>query len=412
MVVTCIMKNIKCLICNNKINTTKYKFGNFPLCDDLIKIGSKKKNKLYPINLSYCNNCNTVFNNHKIKDTTIFKKNYHYRAKLTKDVVDGQKDLVSILEKNSKSLFNKKILDIGCNDGALLDILKKKGAKTIGIEPTDAIKDASNNHDKYQTYFDQYAAIKIKKKYGEIDFIIFTNVFAHINKFSKLIENLKSLITRNTKIVIENHYLGSVIKKYQFDSFYHEHPRTYSLTSFYYISKLLNMKIEHFSFPKRYGGNIRIIFSKIGKNKNIKDQLNKEKNFHKLFIKNLETFNNWRKIKRNNLLHIQKKYGKLKAKAFPARAALIIKFLNLNDKIIECVYEKPNSKKIGYYVPGTKIKIISDKYLKKNLKNYHGPILNLAWHIDKEIKKYLRKIKISNKIINILDVKEVKNCES
>ena len=79
----------------------------------------------------------------------------------------------------------------------------------------------------------------------------------------------------NTKIVIENHYLGSIINKFQFDTFYHEHPRTYSLTSFYYISKILGLKIEHFSFPKRYGGNIRVIFSSLKQNPRLKKKHSK-----------------------------------------------------------------------------------------------------------------------------------------
>ena len=40
-------------------------------------------------------------------------------------------------------------------------------------------------------------------------------------------------------IIVENHYLGEVIKKNQFDTFYHEHPRTYSLQSFYKIAENL-----------------------------------------------------------------------------------------------------------------------------------------------------------------------------
>ena len=34
------------------------------------------------------------------------------------------------------------------------------------------------------------------------------------------------------------------------------------------------------------------------------------------------------------------------------------------------------------------------------------PIINLAWHIDLEIKKYLRKKKINNKIITIVNKKD------
>ena len=38
-------------------------------------------------------------------------------------------------------------------------------------------------------------------------------------------------------LVIENHYLGAVLATNQFDTFYHEHPRTYSLTSFVHIAR-------------------------------------------------------------------------------------------------------------------------------------------------------------------------------
>ena len=110
--------------------------------------------------------------------------------------------------------------------------------------------------------------IKISKNhFGKIDVITFTNVFAHINNFSELIGSLKLFISNNPNIliVIENHYLGSVLNKKQFDTFYQEHPRTYSVTSFNFISNLLGLNISKLNFPKRYGGNIRVFLSKQNK---------------------------------------------------------------------------------------------------------------------------------------------------
>ena len=52
------------------------------------------------------------------------------------------KDLVNRTEKISGVLKNKKVLDIGCNDGSLLDIFKRYGCKTYGIEPTRAATEA------------------------------------------------------------------------------------------------------------------------------------------------------------------------------------------------------------------------------------------------------------------------------
>ena len=114
---------------------------------------------------------------------------------------------------------------------------------------------------KYQSYFNKKIALKIKNC-GVINFITFTNVFAHINDFKKLLSNLKILLTNNTVLIVENHYLGSVLKEKQFDTFYSEHLRTYSFQSFIYIAKFLKLNISFVEFPKRYGGNIRVFNSK------------------------------------------------------------------------------------------------------------------------------------------------------
>ena len=143
------------------------------------------------------------------------------------------KEVISKSKSFYKSLKGKVVLDVGCNDGSLLDFYKEEGAITIGIEPTNAIDEARlKGHHTYKSYFDKQTILKVKKKFKRIDIITFTNVFNHIENLRLLIKNLSSLMTDETFLIIENHYLGSVIKKKQFDTFYHEHPRTYSLQSF------------------------------------------------------------------------------------------------------------------------------------------------------------------------------------
>lgn len=397
-----------CQICNKKLIRV-FKLGDVPLCDDLIKINSKKKNKLYPIIIKFCNNCKTAFNDYTVTKKILFPKNYHYRSRLTKDVLNGMKDFTEKIEKKYGKFNNKVVLDIGCNDGSLLNFFRDKGARTVGIEPTNAIKEAHTKHDLLvHDYFSKKVAKNINKKFSKIDFIVFTNVFAHINNFKELISNLKILISSKTKIIIENHYLGSVIKDQQFDTFYHEHPRTYSLTSFYFISKMLGMKMEDFEFPKRYGGNIRIYLNinKKIKKKKLSFFLKKEKNFL-LDLKNLKLrFNIWKKNKYLELKKIYNSYGKIEAKGFPGRAAVILNLIDIQ-KYISCVYEKNNSPKVGHFVPGTRIPIIKDKILfDKKIKPKY--ILNLAWHIKKEIKNYLKENLVNSKMINIVDIKDFK----
>ena len=110
--------------------------------------------------------------------------------------------------------------------------------------------------------------------------------------------------------------------------------------------------------------------------------------------------NTWIKNKKNLLNELYKKYGPLHAKAFPGRAAILIKLLEIDSDMIFAVYEKPGSIKINHYVPGTRIPIISDEKL--YLIDNKTPIINLAWHIPNEIKAYLKGMRISNPLINIV----------
>ena len=383
--------------------------GKYLLCDDLKKIKDKKKNKKYFINILFCKRCFTAYQKFLISNQILFPKSYHYRSSLTKDVMLGMKNLVNGYKTRFGSLHKKLVLDIGCNDGALLDIFKKNKCRTIGIEPTNAFYDIKKIHFAYKEYFSLKLARKIKNLFGFPDIITFTNVFAHINNLKKLIHALKTIIGPKTTLVIENHYLGSILKKNQFDTFYHEHPRTYSLKSFIFISKSLNLKIVGVDFPKRYGGNIRVYLgsdSQIELSQKIKKIVNKEKLFFNKFKEMRHNIKTWKLNKKKEIKELFYKYGKLIAKSFPGRAAILISLLKINEKYLKCTYEKPESPKIGHYIPGTKIPIISDSYLFKE--NSKVPILNFSWHIFGEIKDYLKTNNVKNKIINIISPKDFK----
>ena len=396
------MKNI-CEICRSKNLPTVLDLGKHPLCDDLIKIGNNKKNKFYKIEVIFCKKCITAYQKYQVPKKKLFPPTYHYRSKFTKDVISGLKDIVKSSKIFSGNLKNKVVLDVGCNDGSLLDFFKKEKSITLGIEPTNSVNEAKiKGHKVYKSYMDSRSVSKLRKDYPKIDVITFANVFAHIENLRELIKNLKKLLSKETLLIIENHYLGSVIEKKQFDTFYHEHPRTYSLKSFIEISKLLGTNIISYKFPKRYGGNIRVVFSnKIKKKINYKKIMKQEKLYFMKIKKINKDINTWKKRKLSIINNLVNKFGPLPAKAFPGRAAILMKILRLDKQHISAIFERDKSIKIGNYAPGTRIPIVSDKNLKKIHKNV--PIINLAWHINKEIRVYLKRNFIKNKVIDILN---------
>jgi hypothetical protein len=387
---------LKCEICGNTQLKNVVNLGEQPLCDDLLPLNSDKICINYPISILWCNKCYTCHQEFNVPKNLLFTKNYHYRARMTGSVLAGMKDLVNEYLYIYGSLVNKFVLDIGCNDGSLLNFFKEEGAATLGVEPTNAYQEV--NHNVINKFFDSSTAYEILQKYGKLDIITFTNVFAHIENLPELIKALKIIMHDDTVIIIENHYLGAIIKFDQFDTFYHEHPRTYSLKSFKYISKLLDVKINKYSLVSRYGGNIRVFLSK--NEMNIENQILNEDTFYKSLVLMNKNIQNWVSETKELIENHVRLNGKLNAKAFPGRASILIKLLKLDEQYIKAVYEIKGSIKVFHYVPGTKIPILPEKMLYDS-DEIKKPILNLAWHIPKEVELNLRNNGFTGEIINI-----------
>jgi SAM-dependent methyltransferase len=397
----------KCEVCGSHDLIPVLDLGKHPMCDDLIPVGNAAQCQKFPIEILYCRQCNTAHQKYQVPKVQLFPQTYHYRSRFTADVLSGMAALADTVEARLGSLADRTVLDVGCNDGSLLDMFAAKGAKTIGVEPTGAYSDAEGRgHLIINDFFLESTAKRILQLQASVDIITFTNVFAHIEDLAALLKALALLMNEETILVVENHYLGAVLDRNQFDTFYHEHPRTYSLHSFAHIARTLSREVTTVEFPKRYGGNVRVIIGKVGTapleaTLLIKKALEREAGFIDQFASMRSFIDTWRRQKKAEIQALAKTHGKLLAKAFPGRAAILIALLDLTDEEVECVYEKPGSLKIGNYLPGTRIPIRSDEELFTRLDKTEV-LLNLAWHIPTEIETYLRSHGYKGRLVHIV----------
>lgn len=383
-----------CEVCGSRELRALLDLGSHPMCDDLVPVGDPRLCKDYPIEILYCRHCRTAHQRFQIPKSELFPQTYHYRSRHTADVLDGMRTLVAACALQCGGLQGKRVLDIGCNDGSLLGFFRDEGAATFGIEPTGASDDArSGGHTVVHDYLSETVARAFVEAHGHPDIITFTNVFAHIEDLAGVLRSLNVLRHPSTVIVIENHYLGAVITRRQFDTFYHEHPRTYSYSSFAHIAQDLGMELALAEFPSRYGGNIRVMLQSQTEGRPARhhrfDQIDAaEADFEAGLAQLARDIDIWKAVKREQISAAVRDHGRLLAKAFPGRAAIPVRLLGLDHTQVAAVYEKPGSAKIGHCVPGTRIPIVSDERLLAELPG-GAPILNLAWHIADEIKAYL-----------------------
>ena len=377
-----------CEVCGSEFGKLKLDLGTHPLCDDLTLIGSNVDIPKYQQLISLCEICLTAHQVVPVEKELLFKPNYHYRASLTKDVLDGMRSLVKDLSLElSDGGRSSYVLDIGCNDGSLLGIFKEEfSCVTIGVDPTGAILESGSKVDfKFNEYFSAATAKKIMEQHPVLDLITFTNVFAHIEDLPTLLANLGSIIGPETSLVIENHYLGAILNRNQFDTFYHEHPRTYSLRSFEYIAKSLGLLITDVQFPARYGGNIRVTMKKRGLPADLISFQNQEDLYIAQFSALQNLYTSWKDSAVEAYLALSKR-GKIYGKALPGRAVMLINALGIDASTMPVIFEQPSSPKVGNYVPSTKIEVLSDADI---LRIDPQILIVWSWHIIEEIERYL-----------------------
>ena len=392
----------KCQISGSKDLKSILFLGYLPPPTIMKKINSRREEEtLYPANLMYSAKSKLVQLKTIVNKEILFPKDYAYTSGTTKILRENFQKLYRECKKNIKIELNDLIIDIGSNDGNLLSNFKSHH-RVLGITPEKIGRIAIRKGiPTLLRYFDKSTSNLVLKKYGKAKIITATNVFAHIENVGELMKNILNILDKDGVFVTESHYLVSLIKTNQFDTIYHEHLRYYSLSSLKYLFDKYKLKIIHAKKIMTHGGSIRVYATKSKKFK-INKSVNKILNFEKKYL-NWKTFNNFRKRVVQSkidlyaiLKNIKSKNKKICGIGAPARATTLINYIGLDENIIDYVLEVEGSKKIGNYIPGTKIPILSEKKLFIDQPDF---AILLSWHITSELKSKLRKRGFKGKFI-------------
>ncbi len=395
-----------CQITGSKNLFEAIDLGHQPPCDSLLtKDMLSLPEKHYPLRLMICPESGSAQLDYIIDGKEIYYPDYPYRSGISKPLEEYQRAFADDVVKRFGIKENSLCVDIGSNDGTLLTGFKRNSMKALGVEPTNIAKIAreENGIDTIQSFFTEDVAKEIVAKNGKAKVITMTNVFAHMAPLGEVMRGLSALLDQNGVFITESQYLLDVLLANQFEGIYHEHVRTYSLKALVTLMPYYGLEVFDVQRATRYGGNIRAYIAhkgvhpidpKVG-------TLLKEEEDAGLFKP--EVWAKWReRVDQNRTAFMELAYkAKKEGKSFvgascPGRGAVLLNYYGIDKNIMPYIAEIPTGLKIGRYMPGVHIPVVSNEILFKEQPDY---IVILAWHYSDYIIKDFRDRGIKGKFV-------------
>lgn len=365
--------------------------GDQPASNSFIFIEDIKNEKKFPLQVFLCESCGLSQLGTIVSVEEIFGE-YAYRSSSSRALEKSFQSLkkrIMQFEEEIPIANSKLLVDIGCNDGSLLNQFNDSKFKLLGIEPSSAAKFArESGFEVEQEFFSAEVAENLLQKYGPAGYIVVTNVLAHVPDIESFMLGVHTWLSDDGVFVVEFPYVLDMVKNLWFDTVYHEHLSYLSITPLNQLFGRIGMKIISIE-RNEIGGSgpfLRLSAIKVGRERNFAEN-NQLENFlglerifdsrnpasylgfsaqvQRLRLVVIEQLNKW--------LAEGKKIGGFGA---PAKGNTFLNYLGLDSAVISEIADN-TLEKIGKITPGSHIPIVDDKVF---LERKYDIALLLSWN--------------------------------
>ena len=363
-----------------------------PIANELHSSSSgKNEQQFYPLDLGICDDCKHI-QLLTLIDSSLLFSNYPYLSNSNTGTANRFIRLAESLSTQIENTPNKFVLEVGSNDGFLLNCFRELGWKILGVDPAKEIAELANNNGLTTIidFFSSEIAKKILDEYGKPNLIIANNVLAHTDELRDIFRGLELLMSENSLLVIEFSYVLDVFEKLLFDTIYHEHTSYHSVTALIPFLREMGLELINIERFDAHGGSARVFIRKIGKASpmpTVNELLLEEEQ------KGVNSIAAWKDYEKRiqslgaqidaTLKDIHSKGLKLVGYGIPAKFATLFHVLGIKEQYFSFLVDD-NALKVGSFGPGTNLVIQPVDMLKDSAADY---IFLFSWNYANEISK-------------------------
>ena len=378
----------RCILCNSDRVEEFLDLGATALANQFVSNIDAYEPK-YPLRVGFCHSCAHVQLMESVPPLEMFE-NYLYVSSASDTLKNHLWDLSDDLVREYRLGAMDLVIDIGCNDGTLLQGFKRYGVRTLGVDPAQnlAALTSENGIDRYTKLFTASTAHEIVDRWGHASLITATNTFPHIQDLEDFITGLKTVLKPGGVFVIEMHYLLDLIEQVAFDTIYHEHISYWALGPMKKLFERHGLSIVDAQRVPLHHGQLRVHVQRQGEGEvrpSVTEIIAAEETAG---LGRFETYVGFaeraRKIKRDlheTLTTFAREGRRVAGYGAPAKGNTLLGFLEIGPELLPYIVDRSPLKQ-GLYTPGTHIPVVAPDRLLSDQPDY---VLLLAWNFVDEI---------------------------
>ena len=252
-----------CRVCSGPVHEFA-DFGRQPLSDAFRLPDDAGEEFFFRLAVGMCSACTMVQLMEEVPRELMFHEGYPYyssgSARMRAHFADTARRFLDASGPDGL------IVELGCNDGAMLHVVAEAGRRHVGIEPSGAVAEvaAGRGVRVWREFFDTDVAARIRAQDGPASVIFAANTLCHIPYVNSVLSGVAELLAPDGMFVFEDPYFADILAKTSFDQIYDEHFYFFTAGSVRALAARHGLELVDVERLSVHGGEIRYTLMRAG----------------------------------------------------------------------------------------------------------------------------------------------------
>lgn len=341
-------ESILCRVSGKKLQQT-LDLGMQPLGNGFLSQKEFKKEYFYPMATGFCPESKMFQLLEQPDPGKMFHDQYAFYSSSSRHMQSHFKKFAdAVLESRYLATADPFVVELGCNDGILIQNFASRGIRHLGVEPSRNVAAEAQKKGvrTVSDFFGEELAGEIFKTDGPADIFLAANVMCHIPDILGVARGIHNLLKPGGLLMFEDPYLGAMVEKTSYDQIYDEHVFLFSAHSVQTLFRAVGMELVSVEPQKTHGGSMRYTLAHAGAyplDPQVKLILDQEKSLGLDRVDGFSRFAKKVEKSKNDLIlllsELKRKGKKVAGYAATSKSTTILNYCQIGPELISCIYD-------------------------------------------------------------------------